>query len=206
MRLRKAGRPRARELQALFRRDGEASAHKPLSHSSLDLTPVALPLLVMGDPINVSLPCLDPLETITVAGGQIHIHRLANVNHSGASQPMAMLLLYDLRTILSEPNVSEQAALSRITKLQKRFYSMDELGLNLTSCANSTYKNKNELPETVIKQLKTSSKANGLWFVTVDAALKIAFKFCTPQDAIRISLDLSPFLVGTYLVESSLMT
>jgi hypothetical protein len=152
----------------------------------------------MGDPINVSLPCLDPLETITVAGGQIHIHRLANVNHSGASQPMAMLLLYDLRTILSEPNVSEQAALSRITKLQKRFYSMDELGLNLTSCANSTHKNKNELPETVIKQLKTSSKANGLWFVTVDAALKIAFKFCTPQDAIRISLDLSPFLVASY--------
>lgn len=152
---------------------------------------------IMGDAVNVSIPCLDPLETVTVAGGLIHIHRISNLSSGSSSQPMALLLLHDLRNILSDQNISEQAALSRLSRLQKRFYTFEELGLMPPSCAVSSLKSKHELPDAVIKQIKTSSKANGMWFVTVDAALKIAFKFCTPQDAIRVSLDLSPFLAGT---------
>jgi hypothetical protein len=153
----------------------------------------------MGDTFAVSIPCLDALESITVHDSPVHLRRLANVESAGSSQGIALLLLHDLRNILSEPNVSEQASLSRLNKLQKRFFSFEELGLSVPNCSSVASKGKHDLPENIIKQLKTSSKANGLWFVTIDAAMKLVFKFCSPQDAIRISLDLSPLLVGSYI-------
>ena len=143
---------------------------------------------------------MDSLETVTINNAQIHVKRVSGGADLGSvPNGILLLLLHDIRNILTEPNVSEQAALSRVNKLQKRFFGFDELGVGLGNCALSAIKGKHDLPENIVKQIKTSSKANGLWFVTVDAAMKIVFKFCSPQDAIRISLDLSPLLVCAYL-------
>lgn len=156
---------------------------------------------IMSDAVSGGLPCLDTLETITIAGAHIHTKRVTGGPDAGlAPNGILLLLLHDVRNILSEPNVSEQAALSRVNKLQKRFFDFDELGISVSTCAISAIKNKHDIPENIVKQIKTSSKANGLWFVTIDAAMKIVFKFCSPQDAIRFSLDLSPFLVCTFLI------
>jgi hypothetical protein len=152
--------------------------------------------------VSSGIPCLESLESVQIKGHQIHLRRVtpSTTDSSFSPQSITLLLLHDLRNILSDPSVSEQSALSRLNRLQRRFFSFDELGLNPGSCvAPLSRKSDHHLSDAVLKQIKTSSKANGLWFVTVDAAMKIVFKFCTPQDAIRISLDLSPFLVGASL-------
>lgn len=150
----------------------------------------------MNEVSSGNIPCLDALEATSVNDRPVHLKRLGDSTVSTST--IVLLLLYDIRNVLSEPNVSEQAALSRLNKLQKRFFTFEELGLAAAECAVTHTKSKSERPDAVMKQIKTATKANGLWFVTVDAAMKLVFKFCTPQDAIRISLDLSPFLVGTH--------
>lgn len=151
----------------------------------------------MEDALSSVVPCLDALESVSVMNTQVHLHRTGSIDSTTALPSIVLLMLFDVRTLLSDTHVSEQDALSRLTKLQKRFFSFEELGLQVPTCAASLPKDKHDLSAAVVKQLKSSSKANGLWFVTVDAALKLVFRYCSPQDAIRVSLELSPLLIGT---------
>lgn len=127
----------------------------------------------------------------------IRVKRTGSIDSATALPSIAMLMLFDVRNLLSDAHVSEQDALARLTKLQKRFFSFEELGLAAEHCLNSTRDKSIDLPPAVAKQVKTTTKAHGIWFVTVDAALKLVFRHCTPQDAIRLSLELSPLLLGT---------
>lgn len=151
----------------------------------------------MDDALSSVVPCLDALESVEVRNTQVHLYRTGSIDSTTALPSIVLLMLFDIRALLSDTHVSEQDALSRLTKLQKRFFTFEELDVQLPACAASISKEKHDLSAAVVKQIKSSSKANGLWFVTVDAALKLVFRYCTPQDAIRVSLELSPLLIGT---------
>lgn len=152
----------------------------------------------MEDALSSAVPCLDALESLEVRNTPVHIHRTGAIDSTTALPSIVLLMLFDVRSLLSESHVSEQDALSRLTKLQKRFFTFEELGLQAPACAATISKEKHDLSAAVVKQIKSSSKANGFWFVTVDAALKLVFRYCSPQDAIRVSLELSPLLIGTF--------
>lgn len=145
-------------------------------------------------------PLLEGMDAIQVAGHEMRVRRLRHTaSRTQANDGIALLLLQDVKQVLTDSGASEQAILSRLNRLQKRFFTFEELSPNYGNQNTSPSGRKSvDLTDSIIKQIKTSSRTTGLWFVTVDAALKTVFKYAAPQDAIRIALDLSPLLAGAY--------